>query len=324
MTKVSIIIPTWNRCRPLQHAIDSCLAVRGLSVEVIVIDDGSTDDTREALASRFGPEGRHCDVEGHSVVWQSQANAGACVARNLGLDLATGEFTKFLDSDDWLLPEVLPLEVARIRETGVDVVVTGWEELHAGPTGETLRVELASPHMEDGIDDMLEGRAPITTGALYATSFIRNLRWDSSYRKAQDWEWAWTVALAGARFHSMAAVSYVHDCRGDDRIGMDRRALDMSVDARRRILLWVEARLAGMDMLTSSRRQRLASYHYKDRLTLCRRGNGEWKRLWQHLQNLDDSRLPPEPIRFIRMAGRVLGRYRAVVVYDAIKKMLGR
>lgn len=324
MIDVTVIIPAWNRRGPLSRAIDSCLAVRGVAVEVVVVDDGSSDGTRDALADRFGPEGADPCIDGHVVRWRRQANAGACAARNHGLQLATGEFVKFLDSDDWLLPEVLPLELECIRALRVDALVTGWEELHADGAGGTSRVAFPAPRMEAGVDDMLKGRAPITTGAIYRLAAVRQLRWNPVARKAQDWEWAWSVALSGASFAALDRVSYVHDCRGEDRIGMDRRAHDMSVDARRRILSWVESSLRETGALTQERRRMLADYHYKDRLTLCRRGNGEWKRAWSHLRNLDDSRLPPEPIRSIRVATPLLGRYRAVVAYDALKRMLGR
>jgi glycosyltransferase involved in cell wall biosynthesis len=97
MKKVSVIIPTYNRKLWLQQAIDSVLAQTYPNVEVIVVDDGSTDGTREALVTRYGKRIRYI----------YQDNQGESRARNHGAALAQGEYLAFLDSDDLWLPEKL-------------------------------------------------------------------------------------------------------------------------------------------------------------------------------------------------------------------------
>jgi glycosyltransferase involved in cell wall biosynthesis len=298
--------------------------VSGLRVEVIIVDDGSTDGTDALLQERFGAAGIPHVVAEHAVVWQRQPNSGACAARNRGLDLASGDFVKFLDSDDWLLPDALPLEVRAALTQDADVLVTGWHELDEEEEGISTLRQCPSPNIDRGIDDLLLGRAPITTAALYRRSSVARLRWNPDCRKAQDWEWAWEVALAGSKFRSLDVHSYVHDLRGVDRIGTETKAYQLSVTERRRILMLVESRLEGTGLLTQERKRLLANYHYKDRLALCRRGREEWRQLWSHCRTLDDSTLPPEPIATIRLLGRAIGRYRAVVIYDTIKRILGR
>jgi glycosyltransferase involved in cell wall biosynthesis len=89
---VSVIIPTYNRSNFLKEAVDSVLAQKGVAVEVIVVDDGSTDETASILES-FGPAIR-------SVY---QPRSGVSAARNRGIRMATSEWLAFLDSDDlWL------------------------------------------------------------------------------------------------------------------------------------------------------------------------------------------------------------------------------
>jgi glycosyltransferase involved in cell wall biosynthesis len=95
---VSIIIPTFNRAKYVAQAVESVFAQTFTNLEVIVIDDGSTDETRERLAS-FSSSARF-----HYVY---QANAGRSTARNQGIAKAQGEFLLFLDSDDQLLPNAL-------------------------------------------------------------------------------------------------------------------------------------------------------------------------------------------------------------------------
>ena len=93
---VSIIVPSYNAGRFVRRAVESALTQTHRGVEVIVVDDGSTDDTTEVLAS-FG----------NRIRWVSQANRGPAAARNTGLTLATGEYVMFLDADDWILPDKL-------------------------------------------------------------------------------------------------------------------------------------------------------------------------------------------------------------------------
>ena len=94
--RVSVIIPAYNSGPLVEEAIGSALAQTRPPAEVVVIDDGSTDDTAERLA-RFGPPVR--------VI--RQANGGVSAARNRGLAAATGAFVAFLDADDVWHPDKL-------------------------------------------------------------------------------------------------------------------------------------------------------------------------------------------------------------------------
>ncbi len=101
MPKVTVIIPTYNREEFLREAIESVLAQTYEDFELIVVDDGSTDGTGEAL-KRYEKR----------LFYLSQANQGASAARNSGLARAQGEFIAFLDSDDLWLPEKLAVQIA--------------------------------------------------------------------------------------------------------------------------------------------------------------------------------------------------------------------
>lgn len=92
----SVIIPTFNRAVFLREAIDSVLAQTEKDFELIVVDDGSTDHTRELVAEY-----------GDRIRYFFQPNAGASAARNLGIRHAAGNFMAFLDSDDLWLPKKL-------------------------------------------------------------------------------------------------------------------------------------------------------------------------------------------------------------------------
>lgn len=101
---VSVVIPAYNAAWCVRKAIDSVLAQTFHSFELIVVDDGSTDDTPTVLASY-----------GDAIRVVRQPNCGMGGARNAGIQAATGEFIAFLDSDDWWLPQKLERQVALMR-----------------------------------------------------------------------------------------------------------------------------------------------------------------------------------------------------------------
>ena len=101
MKNVSVIIPTYNYGRYLGEAIDSALGQTLPPLEVIVVDDGSTDDTPQVLASY-----------GDRIRVVRQKNSGVAVARNSGIAAARGDYVAFLDADDVWLPRKLELQLA--------------------------------------------------------------------------------------------------------------------------------------------------------------------------------------------------------------------
>jgi glycosyltransferase involved in cell wall biosynthesis len=101
---ISCIVPVYNGERYLGEALDSILGQTYRPLELVVVDDGSEDGTRDAVA-RYGGK-----VEYH---WQP--NSGAAMARNLGLSVARGEFIAFLDADDLWHREKLTRQMARFQ-----------------------------------------------------------------------------------------------------------------------------------------------------------------------------------------------------------------
>jgi glycosyltransferase involved in cell wall biosynthesis len=108
---VSVILPVYNRAGWVARAVESALSQTHRHIELLVIDDGSTDDTRRVLEG-FGPR----------VTILEQTHAGAETARNLGLERARGEFVAFIDSDDVWLPERLSSQLPLFRREEVGLV----------------------------------------------------------------------------------------------------------------------------------------------------------------------------------------------------------
>lgn len=101
---VSVIIPTFNRAHCIADTIDSVFAQTHQNLEIIVVDDGSSDGTAELLRQRYAGESR--------LHYHYQVNAGVCAARNRGLDLSRGDFVALLDSDDLWKPFKIQAQLA--------------------------------------------------------------------------------------------------------------------------------------------------------------------------------------------------------------------
>ncbi len=184
---VSVVIPTRNRRDYLGRAIASCFEDNGVGVEVVVVDDGGTDGTREWLDGLADPRIRI----------RSQAHQGAQAARNRGLDAATGRYLKFLDDDDWLLPGTLERQVRVLAESGAELVAGDalvWRE------GEVVD-RYPAPRGTDPFIDVVSGDA--TTHPLKYTmtrELAASVRWDTAVEIRTD--------LAFMLEVSRAAVGY--------------------------------------------------------------------------------------------------------------------
>ena len=104
-TMISVIVPTYNRVHQLPRALDSILCQSCSPKEIIVVDDGSTDETSALMTSEY-PE----------IVFIQQQNVGVSSARNVGIKRASGDWIAFLDSDDEWLPEKLEIQMKALYE----------------------------------------------------------------------------------------------------------------------------------------------------------------------------------------------------------------
>ena len=114
--QVSVIIPAHNAARFIADAIDSALEQTLESIEIIVIDDGSTDATRD-IVEKYSPRVRLL----------TQERAGVSAARNRGINVAAGKYVAFLDADDvFALKEKLEMQVQVVLDNNCEIVISGW------------------------------------------------------------------------------------------------------------------------------------------------------------------------------------------------------
>lgn len=117
MPEVSVIVPVYNVAKYLRQCMDSLVNQTLRDIEIVCVDDGSTDGSGAILDEYAAKDSRIKVIH--------QANAGAGAARNVGLDIATGEYLFFCDPDDWCRRGMLKAMYARAVRTRADVVVAG-------------------------------------------------------------------------------------------------------------------------------------------------------------------------------------------------------
>lgn len=173
MRSVSVVIPSYNRGATLMRAIKSVFAQDYPISEIIVVDDNSTDDTREIL-----------EKLGSRVTWfVNPTNMGSQYSRNRGVTASTGEFVAFLDSDDVWRKDKIRLQVQAAQDYAEACVTCGYRQL--GATGKSfvppaeIRLENAFVHNIVGpTSNILVSRSVIDAVGLF----------DPTMPSCQDWE----------------------------------------------------------------------------------------------------------------------------------------
>ncbi len=146
---VSIIIPCYNAQQTLREAIESALSQTLAEKEIIVIDDGSSDQSFEIIRS-FGDRIRY----------ETGPNRGAPAARNRGLELARGDRIQFLDADDILYPDKLSIQDALLEDSGADMVFCNGERESEGNTAPRALYK-SPPNLSDPLLFALREQIPI-------------------------------------------------------------------------------------------------------------------------------------------------------------------
>lgn len=163
---VSVVIPVWNGGKVIDACLDSVLTQDMTDMEVIVVDDGSTDDTWAILQRRAAQDGRIRPIH--------QANAGVSAARNRALPECQGEFIRFVDADDVLPPGAITALVDKARANHSDLVIAGYNEV-VGPLRQVRCLRRCDDTMP--CSDMLPHMN------IWSNSFYYGVLWNKLFRR---------------------------------------------------------------------------------------------------------------------------------------------
>lgn len=176
---VSVVIPVYNREKTIVRAVKSVLNQTYKNIEVIVVDDCSSDNSRNVIESAFS--------ENNNVHYIClEKNSGACVARNRGVQLSKGKYVAFLDSDDAFLPNKIEKQINYLCETKAQLCATDYIRYRKDGSEEIVKTKPGS--QEEVYNELLYCNF-ITTGTLlgYKECFVE-VPFDESLPRYQDWD----------------------------------------------------------------------------------------------------------------------------------------
>jgi len=197
---VSIIMPTYNRADLITSAIKSVISQSHKNWELLIIDDGSDDET-ETVVGNF--------INDKRIKYIRREHGGVCLARNTGLDIALGGLITFLDSDNSWDREFVSLLVAAVETSNIEIAYCG---LRLKQNGQTVgfRGEVFN------YAECLESNYIDLNTLMIKSSVIGNSRFDESIRRMNDWDFLLLIAVnRRVEYYPFVGVSYSFHERAD-------------------------------------------------------------------------------------------------------------
>ena len=186
MPEVSVIIPAYNAAAFIREAVDSALAQRGVDLEVIVVDDGSTDETLSIL-----------EGYGNAIHVHRQKNEGASRARNKGVKMATGHWLAFLDADDQWLPDKLAEQLA-LADPSIGLVYTDRENFGNASRVASIQSEVTPLWEGDLFEPLLLGNFVTTSSVIIQREWFCKLGgFKEELVPCEDWDLWLRFSAAG-------------------------------------------------------------------------------------------------------------------------------
>jgi len=193
MPLVSVVIPTYNRCQFLSQAIESVLSQTLRDLDIIVVDDGSTDGTAGMVHERYGT----------SIRYIHQENQGRSKARNVGMEAATGKYIALLDSDDTWKAGKLEKQVRLLEaspEVGLAHTFTEVTDSNGNPdpAQTSMRLRLHAAALKRGYDylNMTKECVMFTSSVVVRRERLQEIGlMDEAISSLEDWDWYLRAAL---------------------------------------------------------------------------------------------------------------------------------
>lgn len=189
---VSIIIPSYNAAAYVKEAVDSALAQTYSQCEIIVIDDGSSDDTKKILKP-------YIDKEEMKYVYQD--NKGLAAARNTGIKNSRGEYIALLDADDIFIPQKIERQVQYLKNNaGCDVSYCDLYHFWDGKPGKLLKLDYRYYSGDEVLPNLIKRDFIAPLSMLIKKSVFEKFGlFDENFRRSEDLEFLVRILRGGAR-----------------------------------------------------------------------------------------------------------------------------
>lgn len=209
--KVTIVIPVYNGEKYIENCIDSIINQDYSDIQIVIVDDGSTDRTAEIIKKY------------ERVEYYKQAQLGATVARNLGLKMAKGQFIKFLDADDFLAKDSISQQVAHSLLLEADFIVYGHVELIDDYKRTLGKTRIDNSSFNSQIVSLILNNV-ITALPLHKVEILKEIGgFDERLKSRQEWNLHIRIAMSGYKFVYRDTLVYYQRNHADPNRISNRR-----------------------------------------------------------------------------------------------------
>jgi glycosyltransferase involved in cell wall biosynthesis len=206
---ISVIVLVFGVEKYLRRCLDSLLAQNFENVEFLLIDDGSTDKSRQICEEYAAKDSRF-------IVFHKE-NGGVSSVRNYGIEKARGDYLMFVDGDDWVNPDYCARPFSLAKEKDVDLVMFAHQEVYESTELITKKTSLEEGYKtwQEGIDLMLLGGFGVYAwNKLYKRTLFDDIRYPDG-RSFQDQETTWKLIYKAKRIYCSNTVLYYYFMRDD-------------------------------------------------------------------------------------------------------------
>ncbi len=298
MALISIIIPCFNAASWIRETLNSVMLQATKNIEIIVIDDGSIDESVNIIEKEFP-----------CVRLIRTKNQGTSKARNLGTEISKGEFIQYLDADDILAPGKLKLQLAMLEHTGADVAYGDWQKLIRRPDGSFIKAEIVRRRMQNPEIDLFTDFWCPPVVYLFRRSIVEKTGgWNEGLPIIQDARFTLDCALRGGRFvycQGIMACYRVHSAESvssKDPIGFVRDCLRNAIE--------VEEWWQGHGGISQERKKALLKVYGYIAKASFKKDRQTFEVAYRVLNSLSPGYIPAGP-RVLRLLSQLLGYRRA-------------